>query len=297
MPEQITQPAAAPTQAVATEVSTAVPQAQSVAPAAAVEATQADDLLKRVAAFKPSEAQPPSTEVPLSDIKLDDIKDPTARAIVEKKNKDLERGFTKKFEELANIRKQYEARQTEDANWTPERIQKLLNDPTFVQAAQTVAGVQPGTKQAGLSDTEWSALSETEKAKINEMQNQLRNIQQMHLQSVKAQEDAQLKAKYATYNSQAVDIITNDLLQGRVNATREHLFKVLDYENAVQRAYELGRQDAKAKTEEKVNSMSYVGNTGTQVSSSGIAPEKGESNSSFWNKIVMKNLSLVAGKK
>lgn len=291
-------------QPVAPEVSTTVPPAQTTtqattaAPAPTAEGGTTEDLLKRVSAFKPSEAQPAKPEEPsVFDIKdIEKIQDPKAREIAEKAYKSLQSGFTKKFQELAEIRKQFEARQSENSNWTPEKIQNLLNDPTFVQAAQTVAGVNPTAKQGGMTDNEWSALSETEKAKINEMQSQLRNLQLMNLQAVKAQEDAQLKSKYANYNAQAVDIITNDLLQGKVNATREHLFKVIDYDDAVRRAYELGRIDAKTKAEEKVNSMSFTPNGGTQQTS-GVDPQKGESNSSFWQRIVAKNLASVAGRK
>lgn len=299
MPEQVTQPTAVNESSNAQPAGSVPAQASTAAVQPIAEGGQTADLLSRVASFKPSEAQPVKQESDsVFDIKeIDKISDPKAREIAEKAYKSLQSGFTKKFQELAEIRKQFESKQSESSNWTPEKVQNLLNDPAFVQSAQAVAGINPAAKQGGLADNEWSALSDTEKARINEMQTQLRNLQQMNLQSIRAQEDAQLKSKYANYNAQAVDIITNDLLQGKVNATREHLHKVLDYDDAVRRAYELGRQDSKAKNEEKVNSMSFSAGNGVQTNSNGIAPEKGESDSSFWKKIIAKNLAITAGRK
>lgn len=266
--------------------------------ATTAEGGQPDDLLKRVSAYKPSEAQSSKPEESVFDInEIGKIQDPKAREIAEKAYKSLQSGFTKKFQELAEIRKQFEQRQAEHSNWTPERVQQLLNDQSFVQSAQAVAGINPSEKQAGMTDTEWSALTPQEQAKINEMQKQLHNLQLMNLQAVRTQEDTQLKAKYANYNAQAVDIITNDLLQGKVNATREHLHKVLDYDEAVRRAYELGRQDSKTKTEDKINSMSFSAGAGMNTNPSGVTPEKGESNNSLWNRIIAKNLAAVAGRK
>jgi hypothetical protein len=46
------------------------------------------------------------------------------------------------------------------------------------------------------------------------------------------------------------------MMQGRVQATREHLWKVVDYESAVKRAYDLGKQDRKMEVAEKVGASS-----------------------------------------
>src|SRR3990167_11007207 len=75
---------------------------------------------------------------------IENIKDLQAREYAEKAYKSFQRGWNEKYQELAELRKSLVAKKTENAIWTPERIQdELLSDPTFIQSAQKVSGVQP----------------------------------------------------------------------------------------------------------------------------------------------------------
>jgi hypothetical protein len=74
-------------------------------------------------------------------------------------------------------------------------------------------------------------------------------------------QDEQLKTKYADYDPKAIDTVTADMLAGRVQATREHLYKAIKFDEAVRKAYELGKSDKKLETEEKITSMSTTGST------------------------------------
>ena len=145
-----------------------------------------------------------------------------------------------------------------------------------------------------MSETEWSSLTANEKKQWQVMQNELTSLkqqqnQQQILQSFKAQDDT-LKTKYANYDPQAVDMITNDLLTGKRQATREDLFRSYDYENAVKRAYELGKQDSGIVNIEKVNASAYEGlQTGKPATDTPIA-EKNESTHSLFRRIVENNL-------
>lgn len=203
----------------------------------------------------------------------------------EKKERAWESGYTKKFQELAELRKSLESKKTENVKWTPERIQQeLLRDPTFVQAAQQVAGSQ-----------EESALTADDRKLIEETRQASLIAQQEAFRQQKMLEDEKLRTKYKNYNPEAVDIVTADLLEGKEKATREHLWKVLDYEDFGKRCYALGKQDRATEVNEKINASSPTGYTA--VSNDTIKPEKGESNSAYWNRVVAHNLVKASREK
>jgi hypothetical protein len=210
----------------------------------------------------------------------------------------MQSGFGKKFQEVAELRKTLEARAAENANWSPERVQSLLNDPNFVKAAQQVAGTSSNNNQSqsGLSDEEWSALTDKEKTQLTAMQTKINALESINLQTFKLQQDETLKTRYANYDPRAVDLLTADLIQGKVQATREHLHKVLDYEQAVERAYKLGLTDGKTGKQERMNASSYQGSSAIN-SSERPNPEKGESNLGFFQRVARQRLAETLGKK
>lgn len=269
-----------PEETIVAEVKTE-PVAQPVAEAPV---TPKEDLLTRVSKVnltpKPKE---PDNPFGLSKEDYDKVNtDPT----LSKFYKSMQADYTRSKQQIAAEKKDLEAKLNQDKSWTPERIATLLNDPNFVQAAQQVLTNPPNS---GYNNTEWSMLSDNEKKQIVGMQQQIQSLQLQNTLAGIKQQDEQLKTKYANYDPQAVDIITNDLLQGKVQATREHLYKVLDYDNAVNRAYELGKQDARVDTTEKVNSSSvdgYVMKGEREVP----AANKGESGGSFFRRLAENNL-------
>ena len=219
---------------------------------------------------------------------IEKIEDPKAREVAEKAYKSFQKGFGKKFEELAELRKALEVQGIKTEKWTPETVQKLVNDPEFIQAAQVVAGTK-NPSGSGLSEEEWSALNDKEKAQLTGMQNEIAQLKQSNMTAQKIQQDAQLKQSYANYNPQVVDNLLTDMMSGRVQATREHLWKVSDYDNAIDRAYKLGRQDERSGTAERVNAVSTQGITAQPNES--IQPEKDESNMNFWQRIAQRRLA------
>jgi len=209
-----------------------------------------------------------------------------AKELIRKQRQSYDRAYGKKFQELADLRKALEGKQ-ENGAWTPERIRAEMNKPDFIQSAQTVASSQTeGTD-------EYSALSDTEKAEIKGLREKVVQLEQNNMRTSTLQQDEHLKSRYANYDSNAVDILTTDLLQGKVQATREHLWKVHDYENAVKRGYDLGRRDERSGVNEKVESIAAEGITTSQ---SDVVPkaEKGETDTSFWNRIAHGNLAKLA---
>ena len=143
---------------------------------------------------------------------IENIKDPEARKYAEDAYKSLQSGYTKKFQELAEMRKGVETKDKESSNWTTERVQEVLQNKSFVQAAQNVVG-QP--------TDEYSALSETEKKQFVGLQSQMSSLVNQNAQLLKSQQDKTNKEKYANYNTGAVDIITSYLISGKVQTQRQ----------------------------------------------------------------------------
>ena len=202
---------------------------------------------------------------------IEKIQDPNARAYAEKAYKSFEKGFQGKFQALATERKAWEAEKAEGAVWTKDKVQSLLNDPGFVNAAQGITG----------QTDDGSILSDAEKKEIKDAKNIASQALQQNAQLLKQQQDESNKTKYANYDGNAVDIITADMLKGKLHATREHLWKVVDYNDAVKRAYALGLSDKKVVDNEKINSMSTDGIT-AQAEEGALKKEEKESDKSWF---------------
>lgn len=245
-------------------------------------ATKEPDLVTRVSQVKEETKTPEtkpteSTDDSKFDFKeLENIKDPEAKAWAEKAYKSFQADYTNKTKVLAEDRKEFEnskVQTQQPATWTPERLQQELNKPDFVESVQSV--IQPA------KDEEYSALSETERADIKRMKQELLLLKEQNSTVTKQSQDTQLKGTYANYDSRSVDTLTADLLSGKVQATREHLWKVMDYDDAVHRAYKLGLEDKKLETTEKITSMSPEG-TVAQATEGALEKKEGETSKQWF---------------
>lgn len=251
-----------------------------VKPEVKVEAPKQDDLFKRIAS-KPAEQ--PKNEFGLTSEDYEKVKtDPT----LSKYYKSMESGLNKKFQELAELRKTYEAKVNE--KWTPSKIQELLNNPDFVMSAQSIVQSQ-APKGSGMTDQEWSALSDSDKAKFQQLEAKQNQMEQLLLKERQSKEDEVLKSKYPDYAPDVVDTTVSKLVRGEMNATREDIWKVINYDNHVRRAYELGKQDASVDVREKMGASSMDGFS-TTTPQDKIEPIKGEKNSDFFRRIVLNNM-------
>lgn len=253
------------------------PVVPTPAPAALETATpkdlSANDILKR------SGAPTPSTT---NDITLDDVRpsnddlsklDPATRKIVEDKLKNLESGFNKKYQAVADLRKKIEADGVQNDTWTPQRLQQYLNRPDFIQAAQALQQ-QSAPQQWNGSQEEWSALTDGEKSQFAAMSQQINRQGQQMEQILTAREDELLKQQYPDYNPQLVDKLKSDLISGSYQATRADIWKVANFESAVERAYRLGQEDAFKERTERGNAASIAPNgNGMNVTSADAIPD------------------------
>ena len=205
------------------------------------------------------------------DATIEKLPDPAVKEQVLGLKKSLLKGENQKYQEIANLRKQYESELAKANSWTPEKVQGLLNNPDFVNAAQSV--VTPQQENT-------SMLSVQEKQLLEENNKKVNTLLQQNLQLQRVQQDNQLKTRYANYQPEVVDNVFNELYTGKLQATREDLWKVIDYENAVRRAYELGQQDKNQQNQERVQGMTLA--TGMNMSQpQSIEKQKGETIQNF----------------
>jgi hypothetical protein len=259
-----------------------------------VETPKEEDLISRVSKVKveqPKAKEPePSNPFSLTREDWDKVQsDPSLKKYYQSMLTD----YQKKTTELSEQRKVIE-QQKASANWTPERIQQLMNDPQFVQAAQQVAAVQ-NPPNSGLTDQEYSALTDKEKAQLSSMQNELHQMKLQNYQMQQRQQDEKLVGKYANYAPDIVDTTIHKLVNNQITATREDIWKVVDYDNAVQRAYQLGKQDRALENNEKQQSLSVEGYSAVPQEK---APEieKGESSTNFFKRLAVRRLSEFKGR-
>ena len=252
---------------------------------------QHDDIVKRASQVQiaPKASQEKSEEATFDYSKLSTIKTPEeAKAWAEEAYKSMQRGYNQKYQDIATIKKMYETKLAEEGKWTPEKVQSLLADNNFVQAAQSVLGVQGNT-------SEESYLSESDKKRILDADTKAQQALEYQAQLYREKEHEVLKGKYPNYDANVVDGIRKDLLAGKVNATGEYIWKAYDYENAVRRGYELGKQDASAKTTEKVNASSFDGGFNITNNSEPLKKEERESDQSYFKRLFAFNLQKSQG--
>lgn len=239
------------------------------------------DLVTRVSQVQEKKEEPQENKFNINDLdaEIDKIQDANLKDQFLKMKKSLISGENKKYEEIANLRKDLEAKLSSVTNWTPERLKEELSKPDFVQAANQV--IQTGNpKGSGLSDEQWSALSDDEKAELKQLKQKITMLEQSNFQALKTQQDATLKTKYANYDPSVVDNVIQQMATGKVQITREDIWKAIDHDSAIKRAYELGLVDKNTQNAEKVNAMSYDGSRNIAVPS-GVERREGESISDF----------------
>jgi len=251
-----------------------------------------EDLVSRVSKVK-VEKTPPEATNPFG-LSKEDYDKVTNEPTLSKFYKSMQADYVKKTQEAAELKKQSEAKIKEASNWTPERLQLEMNNPEFIRAATQVAGMR-NPPNSGLNDQQWSALTEQEKAQMANMQQQVNQLQMQNWNLQQRQQDEQLKGRYANYNSDIVDVTVKDLVAGKVTANREYVWKAIDYEDAVNRAYQLGLQDRQAGLSEKQQASSPEGLAMTPTNQ--VPPiEKGESNTAYFRRLADRRLEEAKGR-
>ena len=253
-----------------------------------------DDILARASAFK-TQPDASAQEVKFDVKEIEKISDPTAKKLAEDAYKSFQADYTRKTQDLAKQRKDLEAAQSlRSRQFSLTDIDEVLSNPQFIQAAQEKQRtIQPQQTVANgstdLTEEEFSYLS-PEMQKVYLQQKQTKDVVAQltgQLQSAQVEkEDMTLKTRYANYNPEIVNQTYKDMMSGKVNATREHLWRALDYEDAVKRAYSLGRQDEKGGISQARQASTQVNGVTTQTFDSDTPVKaKGESFQDYWKRI------------
>jgi hypothetical protein len=262
---------------------------QVVTPPAAPEV----DLLTKVSQFKP--AQDKAIVNPPEQPEFAAITDPVAKKAAQEAVERIRRGFqsdyTKKLEEAQRLVDQTKT-------WTPERIQKeLLENPNFLQAAQMIAGNNSSPNDRPLTAEEYSSLTDSEKARLNlvpQLKNEINQLKKDNETKAIWTEinntDGTLKSKYADYNPEQINNAFTQLAGMNAAQVREHIYKAQLHDEHVKAAYEMGKQEGKGLTQQKIN---VIAPDGTSTASSDGLPvkQKGESDQAFFVKLAQFRLA------
>lgn len=244
------------------------------------------DILTRVAQFKP-ELEPAKMDkfnINELDTAIEAVQDPNIKNQMLGLKKSLIRGENEKYQELAKLRKDYETKIADVNSWTPQKVQMLLNNPEFIKSAQNI-----------VSTTEDSGLSAEDKRILSETKEQARQALEQNARIVRQQQDERLKVKYAGYNPNVIDEVLSGVAKQTIIPTVEDVWKMVDYDNAVNRAYQLGLQDKKSGISDKINSTSIGGTT--IVNTEKVEKATGEDSQSFLKRLFLSNLSKQVVKK
>lgn len=268
-----------------------------------------EDILTRVSKFvkdndssQKTDSEIDSTMFNDSELKqkIDSVDDPEFKQQLIALRKSALSGMNDKFREVAEIRKELQAMkengQSVPANWTPERIQSLLNDPQFVNAAQQVAGNQSGnTDPLEYADDGVKNVINDLKKEINDLKAGQNKALQAQNQAARQIQHRELSSKYANYDSTEIDTITADMIEGRIQATNEHLYWAVKGPENAKNAYEMGLRDGKRGIEEN-KTLTSIDGINTNLSSEPVEKNKGESGINFFMRLANKNMKAAQSK-
>jgi hypothetical protein len=256
--------------------------------------SQEQDIISRVSQYQQENSDKVTEEKP-GDVDFDINGIENVKTIEEAKewaknsHKSWQTGFNGKFQEISEMRKSLEAEreqlkaQMENPNvqWTPEKVQSLLNDQSFLTAAREVEN----SSQSQVATDDYSVLSEQEKQellKVRKLEEELSSLKQERQMAILSQQDSELKNKYpVAYDVEKVNSYINKFQSGELQATKEHIFKAIDYDSAIKRAYNMGLQDKNLDVTEKINASSIDATTTSRDDGPVQQNEKEDSKSWF----------------
>ena len=267
--------------------------------------TNSDDILTKVTRFVDTKSPAKQSEDDIdADIyndgkfreKIDSIEDPELKAYMTALRKTGVSGIGSRLEEISTMRKELtELKNGMNPGWTPQRVQELLKNQDFLTSAESILGNT--NEQQIIGDDEYvpDSVKQTLTALQEEnaqFKQQFNTLSQNQTQENFQREHKQLSEKYGNYNSEKIDNVRAGLISGKIKATSEDLYKIVNYEENINNAYKMGLQDRNGGAEEKQQISSFPNNT-VQQPNTEIQAEKGETNKQFLNRIIQNNLDKL----
>lgn len=257
---------------------------------------KSEDLIKRASSITPQET--PTNEAPRVSVSLDDVKDPVAKQILEKKLAEANAAIAKTFGEVgadkAKVLQEVDRLKAEMTKpWTPQRLQEELRRQDFVQSAQQLQASVAPPGWEGTHD-EWSALNTSEKQQFQNLVTNQSHLTQQMATLLQSQVDSVLKTKYPDYDPVSVDDFIRKASAGQIppDQIREFVHKAMNAERWVKQAYGFAMQDKAVNLQEKINGSTTMGITASLTQEK---PTKaaGESDRTFFSRLGKWNLAHV----
>lgn len=279
----------------------ATPQIPAAAQAGANDAPKtpltAQEVIQRASKVQQEASPAPNTEAPKVNVSLDDVKDPIARQLLEKKLAEANSAISKTFGEIGAEKSKHlqeieRLKSEATKGWTAQRLQEELRRQDFIQAAQTLQAQAAPQGWEG-SHEEWSALSPQEKQQFQSIVANQQNMARQMEQMLQSQVDATLKTKYPDYDSKAIDDFLSRAGSLPPDQVRELVHKAINAERWAKQAYELAMQDKSVTFQEKLNGSAIPNGMNANLSDEKPTRQPGESTSKYLSRIGLWNLNRV----
>lgn len=263
---------------------------------------QPDDLLSRVTQFEieknPANKTPDEQDdVLFSDkdlrAKIDAIQDPALKQQYIDMRKSMMRGINEKFQDLASMRKELEAvkNTTQNVRFKANSIDELLSNPEFMNEAKAklAQSNSPIADESAISDETKQYISSLE-GKIKSIEEGLNQKQHQEANNEWNRQHDALAGRYKNYDKSRIDEVANGLITGKIKATPEYIYKVVNHDDNVRRAYELGRKEGSKILNEKRQLNNSIDSVNA-VALDTIPQDKAEDNLRFMQRIISKRFA------
>ena len=270
------------------------------------------DLFKRVSEFQKKADPNDKTDAEIDADYFDDnqlratidkIEDPVLKDHYVKLRKSMITGRNEKFKELSALKKEVQEIKQGAQNPGFYDIEKQANDPQWRQLAQDysnkVASGESSIDQDALTDNEKILMQDLKNTKDEVIKIKAQNQENIKLQNqaYRNQQHQTLETKFSDYDRKKIDEITFEMLDGKRQSVggeslQSDVYWALNGPKAVERAYEMGRQDERESKGEIPPSISGI----TTRSSDSISSEEGESGKHFMSRLVTNTLSKIRTK-
>lgn len=243
-----------------------------------------DSVIKRAAAIPTPAPSTNGNEPPKVSISMDDVKDPLARQILEKKLEEANKGVSEAFGKVGAEKSKYlqeieKLKAETNRPWTPERLQQEINKQDFIQSATSL---QSSLAPQGVPQETWSALSPEDKQLILQAKQEAalarQEVFQMQQSQVLTTVDTELKQEYPDYDSAPINAFYQKAQSNQLTPKemREAVYWAINGRKLCERSYELGRQDNKTTIQEKINGISPNGLNITPTMGNTVERKPGE---------------------
>lgn len=227
---------------------------------------------------------------------FDDIADPVLRDKMIAREKERIADYTRKTQAVAEKDREVQRQLSEMQTWDEHKIQKyLLNNPSFLQAAQKISSQPSNPIGSGLTDQEFSALLPAEKNQLLQMSGQIKDLQQQNFLSAMSQKDALLQTKYGDYDTLKVNQGIQDLSRMNPIDIREHAYKALFHDAHVQAAYEEGKKYRDNLNTQRTQAVTTPNVVGILPSNEIPTRSKGENDTAYFVKLAQARLAQSRG--